>query len=327
MRRFMMAAGLAVLSMPVPGQITSLGGPVETYIYDAPSRSIRGVLGTLGSAWLGPAVAGGPRAAEAIAFASVSPGRDYGVVRLAGGSVRLISGLGKPSTSERELSGAFEGLEGVAWSADGRAMILYSRTGNWMQRFSGLPDSAEPGARISWTEEERGRIAAIAANKTGDRWAVSLTGGVWELDAAGSWIQASSRAGNSLSYGEDGSLLVLDAAASEVEIIDLQSGARRAVRVEGLEDMIAVGVSGGVIYVASGRDRRLVSYSLASGEPQSSYMLGFEPDRVEPLGRDSYVLRARQQEGEPLWSFRRQPWPGVFFVPGAPLAAEGGDQQ
>lgn len=327
MRRLILAAGLAAWGSLAPGQITTVGGPVETYVYDAPSKSIRGVLGLLGSAWLGPAVAGGPRATEPIEFASVSPGRDYGVVRIGSGSVRLITGLGKGSTGERELAGSFEGLEGVAWSADGRTMVLYSRTGNWMQRFAGLPDSLEVSERITWTEEERGRIKAIAVSKSGDRWAVSLTGGVWELDSAGNWTQASPRASNSLNYGEDGALLVLDPTASEVEIVEQQGGVRRAMRVDGLEDPVALGLSGGLIYVASGRDRRLVSYALATGEPLASYSLGFEPDRLEPLGRDSYMLRARQREGEPLWSFRRQPWPGVFFVPGAPLAAEGGDQQ
>lgn len=154
-------------------QQAPLSGPVEGFVYDAPTGSIRGVLGSLGSASLGPAIV------PLLDFASVAPRQSYALA-VRRGQTLLISGLGSVGLASTDpsltaLAGSFSVPDGIVWSGDGSVAVLYSRTGNWIQAITGLPDSVAAGPLLSLVPLG-GSLSAVATDLHGARIAIGITG-------------------------------------------------------------------------------------------------------------------------------------------------------
>ena len=90
----------ALSSIPsVLAQPSGVSGPVEGFTFDAPTSSIRAVIGSLGSASLGPA------ALSRLIFASVAPHQNYGIA-FRRGQFLFVSQLGSDQVSTAGLPGA-----------------------------------------------------------------------------------------------------------------------------------------------------------------------------------------------------------------------------
>lgn len=165
---FLFALGL-VSAGYLAAQQGSLTGPVEAYIFDAPTRSLRAVIGLPGAASFGPALR------DSLDFASVAPSQSYGI-GFQRGRCLLISGLGS-SLATRTLSGVESQPEGIAWSGDGSHAVLYSRAGNWLQTLSGLPGAPAVGARVDGSTLG-GALASVAADAQGKHIAAGIAAGV-----------------------------------------------------------------------------------------------------------------------------------------------------
>src|SRR5271166_260175 len=130
--------GIALSASIACGQQVGLSGPVEGFVFDAPTGGFRAVLGFPGSATLGPALF------HAFNYGSVAPQKNYGIA-LDKGRATLVTGLGLGTASAHAITGAQVGAEGVAWSGDGSLAIIYSRTQGWIQYLTGFPASNQPG--------------------------------------------------------------------------------------------------------------------------------------------------------------------------------------
>jgi len=73
MRFAFLSLGLLISSC-LSAQQTSLSGPVEAITFDAPTRSLRAVIGFPGAASFGPALL------DNLDLASVAPRQNYGIV-------------------------------------------------------------------------------------------------------------------------------------------------------------------------------------------------------------------------------------------------------
>jgi DNA-binding beta-propeller fold protein YncE len=303
----------------LPAQ-TPLSGPVEGFTFDLPTRGLRGIIGMLGSASLGPAVWSN------LDYASVAPHKNYAIAFQEGRAL-IVSSLDSDQIAPATLPGSFSVPEGIAWSGDGSLAVLYSRTGNWVQTISGLPSSPNAGSPLDVSS--LGTLLAVASDLRGEHIAIAMVGdssGVFQISGDQSFRPLLSVSKPiSLAFTDDGGkLYVLDGASKQLSEVSMADLTTQTWPVPELEDPIAViaardATQRAVIYLAGGSDRSLIAYDLSSHELIAGVSLTFQPTGIEPLGKDSYLLRPRLNTDDPLWSFRNSTQPVVYFVPATPL--------
>lgn len=294
-----------------------LAGPTQGFTYDAASSSVRQVLGSFGSAALGPALLRG------LDFASVMPQRSYGV-GCASGQCFSISGLGSEQIHQNPIPDQFGIPEAAAWSADGRVAVLYSRSEQWVRVLHGLP---EVDAAPQWNVSSLGgQLSSVAVGADGQRIFMAIAGdrpGVFEITAAGSFVPvlgATNPVG--LSFSTNGeTLYVLDAGIHGMLEIHVEDGRAQSWPLDAVQDPTAVqpgrnAAGHPVLYVAGRSDRALFVYDATDHRLIEQIALTFAPTQVQPSGAGSYMLTARASQDELLWSFTTGR--GVFFVPAAP---------
>jgi hypothetical protein len=323
--------GIVLLrSFPLAAQATAaapastgpaLSGPMDGFVFDLPSRSIRAISGLVGSSSFGPVMV------RDVDYASVAPRKDYAFV-LRGEGGMFVSGLSSSATTTLTLPSTVLRPEGSVWSGDGSAAILYSRAGNWIQAVTGLPGAATPAPSIDLTPFG-GALSVVAADSPGRQIAIGMvgnSGGVYAMSPAHGFTQVLSITKPvALAFSADGlTLYALDGATAQVSQVSLADFTSQSFPLGGLLDPIGMaiapnGVGRQAIYVAGARDRMLQVYDAASGALLTALPLGFQPSTIDVLGNNSYVLGPRASVSNPLWSFRAAPVPAVYFVPAAPL--------
>jgi hypothetical protein len=306
-------------------QPAALTGPVEAYTFDAPTRSLRAVIGFPGAASFGPVLRDG------LDFASAAPGQNY-ALGFQEGKCLLISGLGAAPLSGqllvRPISGVEAQPEGIVWSGDGSVAVLYSSTGNWLQTLSGLPNTPLAAARVSGSSLG-GLLASVAADGHGKHIAAGISG-----EAGAVYLSSDGQTFNklislahpiSLSFSADGSTLyVLDSSAPQVLAVMVGSHTYQALPLRGLADPIALQAvqdsqNRQLLYVASTSDRLLRILDVASQQTVADVPLSFQPTGLEQFGSSSFVVASRSQAAKPLWLFASTPQPGAYFVPAVQL--------
>jgi hypothetical protein len=304
----------------LPAQENPLSGPMEGFAFDAATKSLRPILGSLGSASLGAPIFGG------VTYASVAPHQNYALA-FQGDHCVLVSAMGSDQVSILKLDGSFTVPEGVAWSGDGSTAILFSRTENWLQVLSGLPNAVHPGPMLSLSLLG-GSLSAVTADLHGDHVAIGIAGdtaGVYQL-AGGAFSPLLSIARpTALAFSEDGkTLYALDTATNQLFEQNVSDLSSRSWPLDSIHDAIAIGTGHdaalrAVIYVVGQADRSVTVYDASTHEVLNSLQLGFEPSRMEPLGRNSFLLASRQRTDDTLWSFTNSPRPAAYFIPALPV--------
>jgi hypothetical protein len=319
---FLSAAILSIGSLLAQSPVS---GPVEGFLYDPPTKSIRAVTGSLGAATLGPALL------ESLDFASVAPGKDHAIACHAN-QCALVSGLGSEQVSTVEIPAFPDAPDGAAWSTNGSVAIVYSLKNNWLQILRGLPAEVNPGVLLS-VAPLGGALTIAAADRDGKRIAIGVAGdrsGVYEVTEGQNVAPLmDSPAPSALAFSEDGgTLYALDRETRLITEFDTAGRFAQSWPANGLDDPVAIRpgrfMQGGlVLYVAGGRDRMLAAYDLSSHAPVASFAVGIEPTRIEPLGIDTFLLGSRASDGDPLWTFANRSLPAVYFVPASPLLTAG----
>jgi len=314
----------ASLTCVAPGQ--SLNGPVEGFIFDAPTHSLRPVNGFPGSATFGPVIL------NDVGFGSVAPYKNYAIA-FQGGHALFVSGLGSAHVSTSRIPDVFGQPEGAVWSSDSSVAILYSRSGNWIQKLTGLPKTprASPDLNLSALE---GSLSAVAVDADGKQIAIGMRGAkgqVYLNESSQNFIPLAKIENSiSLSFSENGSnLYVLDGAALKLSVVSISDWSSQVLPLTELRDPLAIlaghdAANQPVVFVASGKDRLVGMYNPASQKMQAAVRLGFLPTGLQGLGRNSLVIGSRIKSEDPLWLFSTAPRPAAYFVPAA--AAPKGDE-
>jgi hypothetical protein len=303
----------------------SLSGPVQSFIFDAPTGSLRAVDGFPGSASFGPALL------SDVEFGSVAPDKNYAIACKEGHWL-FVSGMDSGHVSTAPLPGVFRKPEGAVWSSDGSVAILYSTSGNWMETLTGLPGSPHANASLNLSVLG-GSLAAVASDADGKQIAIAMhgpRGGVYLNTPKQEFIPLAKIANPiSLSFSENGSILyVLDRTALELSAITISNWSSRILPLTGLNDPFAIlagydNANQPVLFVASGTDRLVGVYNPASQEMEATLHLGFQPTGIRNFGPNSLVVGLRSKAESPLWLLSTAPKPAVYFVPAAPSAAKG----
>jgi WD40 repeat protein len=295
----------------------SFTGPVEAYTFDAPTRSLRAVIGFSGAASFGPTLR------DSLDFASVAPHQSY-AIGFQRGECLLISGLGSSPLSTRALTGVEEQPEGVAWSGDGSLAVLYSRTGNWLQTLSGLPGAPFVGTRVDGSSLG-GALISVAANSQGKQIAVGVSGDAgavyYSSDGQTFTSLKSATMPIALSFSSDGlTLYALDSSVPHVVAVNLDNHGYQSIPLQGLANPVAIQAvedsqNHQLLYIAAGSDRLVRILDVASQQIVTDVPLSFQPTSLDQFGSGSFVVAWRSQAANPLWLFSSTPQPGPYFVP------------
>ncbi|MEZ5402645.1 MAG: hypothetical protein R2729_23420 [Bryobacteraceae bacterium] len=298
-------------------QTVAWRGPISGIVHDAPSHSLRQVVGVPGGAYLGA-----PLRAN-VESAAISPDGNAAVATEDGRAI-LIEELRNDSPLVRELADVGE-ISAAAWGVNSGVAVIYSASSRRVWRITigtEAPDAlvAEPGL-------PEGEVASVATDADGTRVLVSLrhpeNGGIYEMvdgsavrvvqtPAPGAIVFSSVR--SEFLALDNGERRVLKLSSSEPgawEQIDLASDEDQAGELKGL----AVSKDGRNLYVAA--DGRVLIYDLGGRFLSSQIDLPAAPDRVAELAAADavYVLTSRQKSEEPLWILDARRVPSVFFVP------------
>lgn len=320
----------AVLSMGLLlAQHSPLTGPLEGFVFDAPTQSFRSISGALGAASLGSVLLSG------FDFGTVAPRQNYAIA-YQGGQCLLVSGLDSAQPSSSIISDSCTLPEGIAWSGDGTVAVLYSRTGNWLQVVTGLPTQAVVNTPISVTPLG-GSLSAVTSDLQGARLFIAVTGnsaGVYQVQSDQSLVPVLPVAQPlALAISDARQVLyALEGAGNQIYEMSLTDLSFQSWALTGLQNPVAIMPAGDamrqpVLYVAGSSDQLLVAYDVANHAASASIPLDFSPLMVESLGAHSFVLRNRVSNTDPLWSFAdtSEP-PSVYFIPATPLTTAGGLQ-
>jgi len=307
----------AALSM-AQAQPVGFAGPVEGYTFDAPTASLRAIMGFPGAASFGPAVLNG------LEFGSAAPSKNYAIA-FQSGSFVLVNGLDSGNVSTRAIPSVTRVPDGVAWSSDGTVAVLYSLAGNWLQTISGLPADPVAGASVE-VPGNLGTLAAVAVERQGSRIAIATSGssaGIYLLSSDQSFsplLQLARPA--ALSFSNDATqLFAIDAATKSLAVVTLANFSSQITPLDGLADPIAVRQAAGSdqrLYIASRTDRLLREYDMSSQQVVADLPLSFGPTGIDQFGTNSFLVASRLGPADPLWLVTSGAQPAVYFVPAIP---------
>jgi hypothetical protein len=311
-----------ILAGSLAAQQGSLTGPVEAYTFDAPTRSLRAVIGFAGASSFGPALR------DNLDFASVAPRQTYGVA-FQGGQCMLITGLGSAKILTQALTGVEAQPDAIVWSGDGSHAVLYSRSGNWLQTISGFPGTPTAGSRVAGSSLG-GVLASVAVDAQGKVIAAGISGdaGAAYQSSDGQTFDKLASAANpiSLSFSTDSTTLyVLDSSAPQVIAVTVASGGLQTIPLAGLANPMAIqaGVDSAnneQLYIAAAGAPLVRILDVATQQIVTDIPLSFQPTCLDQFGSNSFVVASRSQAARPLWIFASTPAPGAaYFVPAIQL--------
>jgi len=297
-------------------------------LFDPPTKSIRPILGMLGSAYLGLSVLNNLDAAW------IAPGKQHGIATQNGG-VLLISSLGSNQPTTTVLNGVVDQPEGVRWSADGSVAVLYSASGTWIQRFTNLPDSPLPGPSTDLSALG-GVVSAVASDADGRRVLIGIRlqtgGGVYlASDDQAPVFQTAMMDPSALAFS-DNTDIQYAADRATGQLFELRnSGAIPVLTADqGAADTVAVrsGVDSQgqrLFFLASRAGQAIRVYDATSYAKLEEIALETPPAGLDPVDDNSFLIAARTKDGDAVWLLSRKPPVAVYFVP-TPLASGGGQQ-
>lgn len=302
----------------LPAQQPTLSGPVEAITFDAPTRSLRAVIGFPGGAAFGPALL------DNLDVASVAPLQNYGVI-FQNGKCLFVSGLGTKTIATVAIDGVTKYPDGIIWSGNGSLAVLYSLAGGWIQSIDGFPGAPVAGALVS-VSSLGGSFTTLAVDAAGKQIVVAISGdngGVYQ-SAGGQFTSLVSMANPvSLSFSGDGqTLYALDAAALQVKAVLMSSHGFQTLALPGMTNPLAIqsledSESRQVLYVAGGNDRVMRILDVAS-QQFTDLSLNFKPTGLSTFGSSSFVLASRSRGANPLWLFAST-LQRAYFVPAIQL--------
>ena len=303
----------------------TLNGPVQGYLFDAPTGSFRVVRGFPGAASLGPALAKG------FNYGSVAPLKNYAIA-FEKNQVKFVAGFGTAHVTVSSLAAVFPKAEAVTWSGDGSTAVIYSRTGNWMQLVTGFPATPAVIESVEVSSMDAS-LSTVALDGHGTQVALGAKGG-----RAGVYVSTNRRGfvltvktshPSALSFSDDASeLYVLDESNSDLSAVNMKTLSVQTEPLTGLSDPFALkfgrdAFGRAVVYVASRKNRLFRTYDTANHRLLGDIALSFVPACIDELGAKSFLLNARTKPGDPLWLFSSSPPPAVYFVPAPPAGGNG----
>ncbi|MGH9671953.1 MAG: hypothetical protein ACRD44_02140 [Bryobacteraceae bacterium] len=276
-------------------QETRISGPVSAWVFDHSERSLRPIIGSPGSAYLGPA------AVTELDFASIAPdGRSALAVR--SGTLwlgALIDG-GWAWGSLRD-----QGASSIAWDRSAGAAVVYETAPRRLTLFRGLDAEAKSEPLAALPE---GELTALAVDS--DAVLAAVGDAVYRIDAASAKLLANVEKVSAIVL-RGGDLYAADRARGEIARLRNYrepSGLERVAAVEAPVAM-SLGADGATLLVAGAG--KLVTLDAASGTVTREWITPAVVDRLEMAG-ELHLLNARLRAEDVLHVLDNG---SVWFVP------------
>jgi hypothetical protein len=276
-----------------------MSGPLAGYILDPESRSVRPVLGILGSAYVAGAVL------DDVDALAVSPDGARALVSQ-GDSLVLVG---------RVHNAAFEavpiedtaGADKLAWSPDGSAAVAYSSSARAAQVLTGGKSSRV--VDLSALEH----VSVVAIGNSGESLLIGAEGGLY-FAAKGGEVRLIAAIGKPVAIALAGA----DAFVAAGGVFEIHDYAGQAAVLTFAEEADAVGLQaardGKRLIVAAARS--ISVYDVASRTVAARLDLDFTPTMLSRLGSETtFALNSGAAGVEPLYVIDAGREPAVFFVP------------
>lgn len=340
---YLYPAALLVSAGALFAQGSQIRGPVQPFVFDTPTRSLRAINGMPGFSSLGPASVDLPGSA----FGSVSPSGKLAVACGTGETPCVLISTNAFAIQAELPGGPFAAdyaPDGAAWSSDNNQLVLYSRSSSRLRSYSGLITSTP---RLD-LDLELPDLSAATFGPSGDLLAATSKpdgAGVFRLssDAAPQLLLELANPG-SIAVSSKNGLFIYNRDTGRIEkyaMWNTGNGTLAAVApdvtwrfdqlMNSTVSLLAARDSRGreVLWVANspgeGEGAVLLGLDPSSGELLQTFNLAFQPNRLEPSGADNFLLFARSAEGEPFWCLSlAQAEPKVYFIPAGAAATTGG---
>jgi len=297
---------------------STFSGPVAGYVFDGRQRSIRPVLGGLGAAYLGPALA------TQWVYASVAPNGKM-ALGIGRGTVDLISDLAK-SDRFSTLGDAIRMPDRIVWSRDSTTAVLSAPTSSLLQRVTGLGGSPMVHSLIDLSQFAGNAVSGWSVSPDGHT--IALTTGAAGTAAVYLIVDDSIPTASIANLGDPGpsvfssdgsSLFVLDRAAKKIVRLQIPTGGVEgsfdASSLPTISDMQA-SADGALLYIASSNS--LTALDLSTWQPVWSQPLDMTPTSLTAfsVAPPVFLLDYDRSDASPVWLLDGQA-ARLYFVPAA----------
>ena len=294
---------------------TNFRGPTSGFVYSYSSRTIRPLLGVPGAAHIGSPLL------NEVDYASVGPNGKWAFITRAGRST-FVHNLAEATTAEISADGLIDAVDRVLWNRAGSVALLYSSSGNRLQRVRLFLTGAEADAALdlsSW-----GSVTALAIDPPGRQIAFGVAGlGLYRFDTGQSPTLLSSIA-KPAAAAFDGTgrrlyavdldrhqILEFDSDSSAMTFASLAQPEARSVNPVGL----AVSGDGQYLVLADSEAHTVRVYDTTSRSLVDAIPLDFAPTRFEALSPGPTFLMNGENSGQWLLLLDASRFPRVSFVP------------
>jgi lactonase family protein with 7-bladed beta-propeller len=318
MSRWLISASIAILSWPVrpvTAQSASLHLPISGFVYSQASRTIRPLLGVPGATQIGTPVL------KQVDFASVGPSGAWALLTRAGRS-SYVSGLADLTPKESSAGGLIDAVDQVVWNRDGSFALLYSSSGNQLQRIQFSSTGATPDPPIDLSPW--GPVTALAIDPAGLQIAFGVPQSGLYWFTAGQSPALLSRIAQPAAIAFDGTgkhlyavdlaqqqILQFDSAANASTFVSLAQSDTPAVTPVGL----GVSGDGRYLFLADSAAQAVRVYGTNTATVAVTIPLDFPPTRFEVLSSGPTILLNGDNPQEWLLVLDARQLPGLFFVP------------
>jgi len=319
MSRWFISVSIAVLSLPggsAVAQSTSFHGPISGFVYSHVSRTVRPLLGIPGATYIGSPVLDG------VDSASVAPGGKWSLITK-GGHSSLMRGLSDLAPADSSPDGLIDAVDRVTWNPDGSYALLYSSSGNRLQRVQ-LSDTGAI-ADVPFDLSPWGQATALAIDPAGQQIAFGVAGlGLYLLGTGQSPALLSSMASPAAAVFDGTGQRLYAVDLDQQQIVEFDSGSSAlafaslaqpdapAVTPVGL----AISGDGRYLMLADSTAQAVRVYETASGSLANTIPLDFTPSRFEALSRGTFLLNG-DNSNEWLLVLDARQIPSISFVPAA----------
>jgi hypothetical protein len=317
MPRWFIGVSIAILSLPggpVNAQSTSFHGPISGFVYSRASRTVRPLFGIPGATHIGSTLL------DEVDSASIAPGGKWALIAK-GGHTSFMRGLSDLAPVESSPDGVIDAVDRVLWNRDGSYALLYSSSGNRLQRVR-LSDTGaiadRPVDLSPW-----GQAIALAIDPAGQQIAFGVEGLGLYLFGPGQSPALLSSMASPAAAAFDGTgrrlyavdldrqrIAEFDSGSSVWEFASLARPDAPAVNPVGL----AVSGDGRYLMLADSAAQAVRVYETASGSLTNTIPLDFTPSRFEALSPGTFLLNG-DNRNEWLLVLDGRQLPSISFVP------------
>jgi len=300
-------------------------------VFDPGTQTIRAIIGTPGSAYLGKSVVAG------VHFGSVAPNGLSAIV-VSGTVSDLIADLTPSPPALLPLVGAMDSPDQILWAQDSSGAVLFSSRTRSLQFVTQVSQQPVVHSSVDLRALVSAPVSTIDARR--DRLPASMV--LLAIDPAAKMAVVAARAlgqsevylvqngqppellmnpesASAAAFAADGSLYVVDGTAGLVWAVRTPSGNPQIQSLpapqDGLGQPVAVAVEGNQLYLADSAVNQIRVYSLATLEQIDGFHLDSAPSTLEPFAATSFLVNARRKPADPVLLLQTSPAPSVIFIP------------